>query len=68
MVGEQLVAEFDMDGKEVYDLYKILPSKTRAQKQGNTVVIKSPGQFRDCFDGTVGTADDSNLLSALPWL
>lgn len=71
-VGEQLVAEFSLDNHEVYSYKKTLPKNTRPEKQGKTIVIKSPQRFTDWFDGDIGVEDfdsdnNSGLLSKLPW-
>ena len=71
-VGEQLVADFNLDNHEVYSYKKTLPKNTRPEKQGKTIVIKSPERFTNWFDGDIdvedfGSDEDSGLLSRLPW-
>jgi hypothetical protein len=64
MVGEQLIADFDLESYEVYSYKKTLPKNTRPEKQNNTIVIKSPQRFTDWFDGDIGVVkDDGGLLS-----
>ena len=44
-----MIAEFDLDGWEVFQYEKILPKQTRSEKQGNKIVLKEPDFFIDWF-------------------
>lgn len=57
-----IVAEFDLEGWEVYTYQKVLPKRMRPEKSGRTIVIKNPEAFLEWAD-----IDPLSRRSWLPW-
>lgn len=57
-----LIADFDLEGHEVYAYRKVLPKQMRPEKSGRSIIIKNPDRFIEWLDVDPLSAERSSWV------
>ena len=62
-----LIADFDLEGHEVYAYRKVLPKQMRPEKSGRSIIIKNPDRFIEWIDVEPFGGGSRSWLRWLSW-